>query len=167
MKGALSPRDVRILALDDGKRTPKEIAFEIGCPLNAVYEARCRAKLGAPPGFKPRAPTRAPEAVALVQAAMAAGETRKDAIQIAAVKMGIKTSSVRNCLSTMMFCTVQAARETVRIKCATCPLTLFDAEELARGTCNDCIPPIEMFASNRHDADTCVARLPVGRAGGS
>ena len=165
----MSARDELIRSLDDGARSPAEIAAAAGCLPRDVYQARHRLLHGRRPRRSPGESPRAREALSRVQAAMADGQTRTEAIKAASAAMGVIRGTIRAFLHNLGASAYSVHRlpdnRGPRVTCSGCALTLFDAEEMAQGHCHDCLPPAWEMATRRGDGP-CIERRPRGGNGG-
>jgi hypothetical protein len=134
-------RAQQVAALDHGQPA-QEIADALGCKVGSVYQARWERKHPVP--LRKRPAPRAERAVALLAEYQAAGMDDSAAVRKVAREMGIGVNSVRDYRSrltgTRRNYTEASDSGKPRPHCSGCPLTLFSPEELARGTCNNCLP---------------------------
>jgi hypothetical protein len=165
----MSARNDWIKSLDDGIRSGAEIAALVGCQTRDVYQARHRLRHGRKPRRVAGEAPRAREALARVQAAMAAGQTRTEAVKETARAMGVIPGTVRAFLHMLGAASYVAHRmpenRGPRVPCPGCGLTLFDAEELAQGHCHECLPPAWTLATARADGGPCIESHPHGGHG--
>jgi hypothetical protein len=135
-------RRQQVAALDDGTRTPAEIARMLGCKLGSVYQARWENKQPSVP-LRKRPSPRADLAMSLLAKYTAGGMTDFEAVELTATDMGLTAATVRDYRSRLTghrtnYSDASDAGKP-RPRCC-CGLTLFSPEELARGTCNNCLP---------------------------
>jgi DNA-binding CsgD family transcriptional regulator len=153
-------RAQQVAALDHGQPA-QEIADALGCKVGSVYQARWERKHPVP--LRKRPAPRAERAVALLAEYQAAGMDDSAAIRKVAREMGIGVNSVRDYRSrltgTRRNYTEASDSGKPRPRCA-CSLTLFSPEELARGTCNNCLPTSAVELLGRRGDNDYVLSLP-------
>ena len=155
-------RQQQVAALDDGTRTPSEIARLLGCSLGSVYQARWQNKQPDVP-LRKRPSPRADLAMSLLAKYTAGGMTDFEAVELTATDMGLTAATVRDYRSRLTGHRTNysdASEEgKPRPRCR-CGLTLFSPEELARGTCNNCLPTSAVELLGRRDEPVGVMCLP-------
>jgi hypothetical protein len=159
----MTTRRQQVAALDDGTRTVKEICAQLGVKPGTVYDARFHRKHPEHKVVRHLAHARASEAVALLAEHEAAGVATAVAVRMTAARMGITANSVRDYRSRLTgrrnySDAIDAGKP--RPKCSGCALTLFSPEELARGTCNHCLPASAPELLGRRDEPVGVMCLP-------
>ena len=137
-------RTQQIIALDHGQ-SAQEIADALGCKVTSVWQSRWRRKHPVAATSQERRKRPAPRAeLAVALLTQYAGMDDSAAVRKVAREMGITDHAVRDYRSRLTGCkrysTEASDSGKPRPHCSGCPLTLFSPEELARGTCNNCLP---------------------------
>ena len=152
-------RTQQVADLDHGQPA-QEIADALGCKVGSVYQARWERKHPGGPAH-PRPAPRAELAVALL--AQYAGMDDSAAVRKVAREMGITDHAVRDYRSRLTghkrYATADSDAGKPRPRCA-CSLTLFSPEELARGTCNNCLPTSAVELLGQRGDNDYVMTLP-------
>ena len=152
-------RRQQVAALD--AKTARQVADSVGVSREAVWQERHRRKLRDATAAKDGRPAAAAAAVSRL---IAMGVDRTEAFAQVARDMGVGVHTVRN------YCNLLDGRprrdythsesSAPRPKCSGCALTLFSSEELARGTCNNCLPASATELLGRRDEPVGVMCLP-------
>ena len=158
---AVTTRHQQVAALDSTGKTARQTGAVLGMAREAVWQERHRRKLRDATAAKDGRPA---AAAAEVSRLIATGVDRTEAFAQVARNMGVGVHTVRN------YCNLLDGRprrnythsesSAPRPKCSGCALTLFSPEELARGTCNNCLPASATELLGRCDEPVGVMCLP-------